>query len=156
MVPRRREAESAAFAATNFTTEIEGGGDKPLLIIQGMEDIVAQPSIGHELREKFGTRVKVGDLDDAGHAMIIERTDIVADIIIQNPRNGGPRKEPGARMGARWCWSSALPPGTMFGESAVISAPAPKARRPIRKARRRPMTSRTLPPTSISAAVVEI
>ena len=94
--PAAGRAESAAFAATDFTTEIEGGGDKPLLIIQGKEDIVAQPSIGHELREKFGTRVKVWDLDDAGHAMIIERTDTVADIIVQNLRYGGPRREPGA------------------------------------------------------------
>lgn len=96
--PAAGKAESAAFAATDFTTEIEGGGDKPLLIIQGKEDIVAQPSIGHELREKFGTRVKVWDLDNAGHAMIIERTATVADIIVQNLRNGGPRSEPGATV----------------------------------------------------------
>src|ERR1700753_3623886 len=94
--PAAGVAESAAFAATDFTTEIEGGGDKPLLIIQGKEDIVAQPSIGHELREKFGTRVKVWDLDNAGHAMIIERTATVADIIVQNLRNGGARRGGGA------------------------------------------------------------
>jgi pimeloyl-ACP methyl ester carboxylesterase len=94
--PAAGVAEGAAFAATDFTTEIEGGGDKPLLVIQGNEDIVAQPSIGHELREKFGPRVKVWDLDDAGHAMIIERTATVANIIIQNLRSGGPRRESGA------------------------------------------------------------
>ena len=50
-VPGR--AEQASVSRTDFT-KIEGGGNGPMLIVQGKNDIVAPPSIGHELRKKYG------------------------------------------------------------------------------------------------------
>lgn len=70
-------AEQASVTSTPFE-QIEGGGGKPMLIVQGKDDIVAPPSIGHGLRSKYGKRITVVDLADAGHAMIIEQTAQVA------------------------------------------------------------------------------
>ena len=79
-VPGR--AEQASVSRTDFT-KIEGGGNGPMLIVQGKNDIVAPPSIGHELRKKYGPRITVHDIANAGHAMIIEKTAEVATIILR-------------------------------------------------------------------------
>ncbi len=70
-------AEQLSVVRTDFSA-IEGGGDAPMLIVQGKDDVVAPPAIGHDLRRRFGRRITVRDLDGAGHAMIIEKTDAVA------------------------------------------------------------------------------
>ncbi len=79
-VPGR--AEQGSVGRTDFT-KIEGGGKGPMLVVQGKNDIVAPPSIGHALRTKYGSRITVHDIADAGHAMIIEKTEEVAMIILR-------------------------------------------------------------------------
>jgi pimeloyl-ACP methyl ester carboxylesterase len=74
-------AEQLSVVRTDFAAS-EGGGDKPTLIVQGKQDIVAPPAIGHDLRRRYGRRITVRDLDHAGHAMIIERTDAVARVML--------------------------------------------------------------------------
>lgn len=74
------EAESASVARTPFAP-IESGGSRPMLIIQGNNDVVAPPSVGHALKAKYGSRITVVDIPDAGHAMIIEQTAKVASAL---------------------------------------------------------------------------
>ncbi len=64
-------------------SKFEGGGNKPMLIVQGKSDIVAPPTVGHDLRAKYGPRITVHDIAGAGHAMIIEKTGEVATTILQ-------------------------------------------------------------------------
>jgi pimeloyl-ACP methyl ester carboxylesterase/ketosteroid isomerase-like protein len=54
------------------------GGKAPLLVIQGLDDIVAPPGNGHALREQLGERVQVVDIPRAGHFVIVEQPDPVA------------------------------------------------------------------------------
>jgi pimeloyl-ACP methyl ester carboxylesterase len=54
------------------------GGNAPLLVIQGLDDIVAPPGNGHALREQLGERVHVVDIPHAGHFVIVEQPEPVA------------------------------------------------------------------------------
>jgi hypothetical protein len=47
-------AEQLSVGRTDFT-EIEGGGGRQMLVVQGTDDIVAPPSIGHGLRASTAT-----------------------------------------------------------------------------------------------------
>jgi pimeloyl-ACP methyl ester carboxylesterase len=58
-------------------------GTAPLLVIQGLDDIAAPPGNGHALREKHGDRVRLIDLPDAGHFMLLEQPDIVTRTIAE-------------------------------------------------------------------------
>jgi pimeloyl-ACP methyl ester carboxylesterase len=57
------------------------GGNAPLLVIQGLDDIVAPPANGHALRDQLGERVQVVDISRAGHFVIVEQPDPVADAV---------------------------------------------------------------------------
>jgi pimeloyl-ACP methyl ester carboxylesterase len=57
------------------------GGNAPLLVIQGIDDIVAPPGNGHALREQLGERVQVVDIPRAGHFVIVEQPDRVATAV---------------------------------------------------------------------------
>ncbi len=64
-------------------SKFEGGGQAPMLVVQGKSDIVAPPKIGHDLKAKYGSRVTVHDVAGAGHAMIIEKPGEVATTILR-------------------------------------------------------------------------
>jgi len=57
------------------------GGNAPLLVIQGLDEIVAPPANGHALRDQLGERVQVVDISRAGHFVIVEQPDPVADAV---------------------------------------------------------------------------
>ena len=78
--PAGGQAEQLSVASTDFGP-LEGGGNAPMLVVQGKDDIVAPPEIGHGLRAKYGTRVTVHDIAHAGHAMITEKPAEVAALI---------------------------------------------------------------------------
>jgi pimeloyl-ACP methyl ester carboxylesterase len=63
-------------------SEFQAGGTAPMLIIQGLDDIVAPPSIGQGLQSMYGSRVELHNLAECAHALIIERTDAVADVML--------------------------------------------------------------------------
>src|SRR5262249_62073177 len=54
----------------------------PFLIVQGLKDRVAPPELGHAFRERFGPRVQVADIGDAGHMVFLEQPEPVADGIV--------------------------------------------------------------------------
>ena len=74
-------AERISVGLTDFAP-IEGGGKGPMLIVQGKDDIVAPPSIGRDLRRKYGDRITLFDLADAGHAMVTEKPAAVAKAVL--------------------------------------------------------------------------
>jgi pimeloyl-ACP methyl ester carboxylesterase len=73
-------AERNASLATDIS-EYEGGGNAPVLAIQGVEDVVAPPSIGHDLQARYGPRFEIRDILHAGHALPVERPKKVAALI---------------------------------------------------------------------------
>lgn len=79
-----REA-SAARSGANRTTPVEqwwGGGSAPMLIIQGLDDKIAPPENGVLMQERFGERIQVVNLSDAGHLMGLEKPqEITASVI---------------------------------------------------------------------------
>ena len=59
------------------------GGTAPLLVVQGLDDQAAVPGNGHALREQFGERVRVVDLPDAGHFMVLEQAEAVVSAVLE-------------------------------------------------------------------------
>jgi pimeloyl-ACP methyl ester carboxylesterase len=66
----------AAQATATLTTPVEewwSAGVAPLLVIQGLDDRVAPPENGRLLAAEHPDRVTLVELEDAGHAILIER-----------------------------------------------------------------------------------
>jgi pimeloyl-ACP methyl ester carboxylesterase len=57
-------------------------GSAPLLIIQGLEDVTAPPENGRLLADEAGSRATLVELEHAGHALLPERPDSIADHVI--------------------------------------------------------------------------
>jgi pimeloyl-ACP methyl ester carboxylesterase len=57
-------------------------GQAPLFVIQGLDDVVAVPANGHQLKEQLGDRVRLVDLPDAGHALLPEQPTAIASEIV--------------------------------------------------------------------------
>jgi pimeloyl-ACP methyl ester carboxylesterase len=54
------------------------GGQAPMLVLQGRDDRMAPPANGHALHERFGERVRVVDIERAGHLLPLEVMEAVA------------------------------------------------------------------------------
>lgn len=68
------------------TTSIDdwwGGGSAPMLVVQGLDDRIAPPANGRDLKERFGDRVTLIELENAGHALLDERLDAVAKCVLE-------------------------------------------------------------------------
>jgi pimeloyl-ACP methyl ester carboxylesterase len=75
-------AEEETYSAASESDDYAAGGVAPMLIIQGLQDIVAPPSIGQGLKSKYGARVELYDLEGCAHALIIEKTAEIAAIML--------------------------------------------------------------------------
>lgn len=58
------------------------GGDGPMLIVQGVDDKTAPPENGRRIKLEFGERITLVDLEDAGHAMGLEKPQETAAAIV--------------------------------------------------------------------------
>lgn len=58
-------------------------GSAPILIVQGLQDVVAVPENGRQLRDAFPARVSLVELEGAGHALLPERPIEVATAVIE-------------------------------------------------------------------------
>ena len=58
------------------------GGNGPMLIVQGVDDKTAPPENGHRMKDEFGDRITVIDLEAAGHAMGLEKPEETANAIL--------------------------------------------------------------------------
>ena len=57
------------------------GGSAPMLVVQGADDRIAPPENGHRLKARWPDRVEVIDVAHAGHAVLIEQPELVAEAI---------------------------------------------------------------------------
>lgn len=73
-------------AATQSTPAKEWwqGGSAPLLIIQAMQDTIAPPEhTSVLLKEEFGSRITVAEIENAGHALLPEQPEKIAEAAIR-------------------------------------------------------------------------
>lgn len=90
--PDRSAATAVAFSRAARRTPVEqwwAGGNVPLLVVQGKQDRIAPPANGYLLRDEFAHRVRVIDIDNAGHNLFLEQPDKVSEAVIQFLRNHG-------------------------------------------------------------------
>lgn len=59
------------------------GGNKRMLVIQGLDDITAPPANGRDLRSEFPARVELVELERAGHALLLEQPAQIAAVVVQ-------------------------------------------------------------------------
>lgn len=57
-------------------------GGRPILVIQGRDDILAPPANAQILKEELGAQVSVVEAPHAGHAMLPEQPQLIADTVI--------------------------------------------------------------------------
>ncbi len=79
--PEAAAAQRAAVAATD-PHDFRGGGDAPMLIVQGLGDRVAPPANGRALRDESPGRVRLVEIADAGHALLPEQPEAVAAAVL--------------------------------------------------------------------------
>ncbi len=79
--PEATQAQSKANQATPII-EWWNGGQAPMLVIQGIDDRMAVPENGYILKRDNEERVKLVNIDKAGHLMIHEQPKQVAEEII--------------------------------------------------------------------------
>lgn len=79
-----QEASAAQPAASRATPAEHwwAGGSAPMLIIQGLDDKIAPPQNGVLMQEEFGERIRVVNLEDAGHLMGLEKPGEVASAVL--------------------------------------------------------------------------
>lgn len=80
--PDVAKVQLAASQATPAEGWWNAGSSIPLLVIQGLQDTVAPPDNGHMMKAEMGDRVELIDIDGAGHAMLPEQPDRIADAVI--------------------------------------------------------------------------
>jgi pimeloyl-ACP methyl ester carboxylesterase len=69
----------------NRNTPLEqwwAGGNGPMLIVQGVDDKTAPPENGRQMKQEFGERITLVNLEGAGHAMGLEKPRETAAAIV--------------------------------------------------------------------------
>lgn len=61
----------------------QAGGRAEMLVVQGAQDIFAVPENAELLRARYPDRVTVRIVEHAGHAVLNERPDEVAGLIVE-------------------------------------------------------------------------
>jgi pimeloyl-ACP methyl ester carboxylesterase len=80
--PDVSKAQMAALSATPVEGWWNAGSTIPLLVLQGLQDTVAPPENGHMMKDEMGDRVELIDVDGAGHALLPEQPEKIANAII--------------------------------------------------------------------------
>lgn len=76
----------ASQAAAGRSTPLEewwSGGSAPMLVIQGLQDKVAPPGNGRDLKTNDPKRVTLVEIDRAGHGIVVEHPARLADEIVR-------------------------------------------------------------------------
>jgi pimeloyl-ACP methyl ester carboxylesterase len=58
------------------------GGRAPMLVIQGLQDTIALPENGRQLKAAFANRVELIEIEGAGHALLPEKPEAIADAVL--------------------------------------------------------------------------
>jgi pimeloyl-ACP methyl ester carboxylesterase len=80
--PEVAKVQVAAAQATLLEEWWDAGSSIPLLVIQGLQDTVAPPENGRMMKAEMGDRVEVIDIDGAGHALLPEQPEKIAEAIV--------------------------------------------------------------------------
>jgi len=75
--------QSSAVRATDVEDWWTAGGTVPVLVIQGLDDRVAPPANGRDLVERIGERARLVELANAGHALLPEQPDAIAEALLE-------------------------------------------------------------------------
>jgi pimeloyl-ACP methyl ester carboxylesterase len=77
-------ATSAHSKANQSTPVMEwwNGGQTPMLVIQGLDDLIAVPENGEILKKDNGDRVRLVNIENAGHSLVREKPDRIAEEMI--------------------------------------------------------------------------
>lgn len=75
--PCASSAESQASRATPLD-DWWHAGTAPVLVVQGLQDRIAPPENGRLIKEEFGERARLVEIDGAGHAMLPEQPVAIA------------------------------------------------------------------------------
>jgi pimeloyl-ACP methyl ester carboxylesterase len=76
------KAQSLAHSASIPLELWWGGGNAPMLVLQGLHDVVAPPENGRSLSKDYGDRVTLVEFPDLGHQLARERPDLIARAIV--------------------------------------------------------------------------
>jgi pimeloyl-ACP methyl ester carboxylesterase len=76
--PAAQASQAAAGRATRLD-EWWPGGSAPMLVIQGLQDKVAPPGNGRDLKADYADRVTLVEIDGAGHGIVVEHPIRIAD-----------------------------------------------------------------------------
>ena len=76
------QMQNAATQASAVDDWWGAGGRASLLVIQGLQDVVAPPENGRKIKDEFGDRVKLYNIDGAGHALLPEKPNEIAALIL--------------------------------------------------------------------------
>lgn len=79
------EAQSAQRQANQNTelSEWADGGTGPILMVMGVDDLTAPIENGYIMQERLGDRLQLITVEGAGHAMGLEKPDIVANAMLE-------------------------------------------------------------------------
>jgi pimeloyl-ACP methyl ester carboxylesterase len=78
--PTTGRAFQSAIAATPLD-EWWPGGAAPMLVIQGLDDRMAPPGNGRALLADFPERVRLVELPDAGHGLVLEQPEAISRVV---------------------------------------------------------------------------
>ncbi len=81
-----RDSPTAIHSAGAQATSVDAwwaAGSAPLLVVQGLQDTVALPENGRLLKAEFGDRVELIEIDRAGHALLPEQPELVANNVLK-------------------------------------------------------------------------
>jgi pimeloyl-ACP methyl ester carboxylesterase len=79
--PAASRSQNAADAATPVNEWWAAGDRVPILVIQGLDDVIAPPGNGRALRDQFGSRVTLVEIPQAGHALLFEQPEKIASAV---------------------------------------------------------------------------
>ena len=79
--PEAQASQAAAGRATRLE-EWWSGGSAPMLVIQGLQDKVAPPGNGRDLKSNYADRVTLVEIDGAGHGVVVEHPARIADEVV--------------------------------------------------------------------------
>jgi pimeloyl-ACP methyl ester carboxylesterase len=80
--PDVAKVQFAAAQATPVEAWWNAGSGIPLLVIQGLQDAVAPPENGRMMKAEMGDRVELIEIEGAGHAMLPEQPEKIAEAIV--------------------------------------------------------------------------
>jgi pimeloyl-ACP methyl ester carboxylesterase len=75
------KAQSIAPSPSTPVESWWAGGKAPMLVLQGLHDVIAPPQNGRSLKQDYPDRVTLVEFADLGHSMVRERPDLIANAI---------------------------------------------------------------------------